>query len=87
MLCRWRLGQYPDQLPMVVGHCLRNDPSAFAVGRVEAGDEQGVTEGRETSFSHEGRIRNVDIRARWHPILREELGDLRQPRRIGPVTT
>src|SRR5215470_17859101 len=82
MLRWWRLGQHPDHLPVVAGHGLRNDPSTFAVGGGEAGDEQGVAEGRETVCSHEGRIRNVDRRARVHSILREELGELRQEGRI-----
>src|SRR5215471_16741942 len=73
MLRWWRLGQHPDHLPVVAGHGLRNDPSTFAVGGGE---------GRETVCSHEGRIRNVDRRARVHSILREELGELRQEGRI-----
>ena len=78
MLRRGRLGQHTDHLPVVVGDGLRNDPSTFAVGGREAGDEEGVAEGSEIIFGHQGRVRNVDIGTWLHPMVCQELGDLRQ---------
>jgi len=85
VLRRWRLGQPPNDFPVIAGPGLRHDPSTFAVGRGEAGDAQGVTEGSATVFRHQGRIRDVDIRARLYPRVRQELSDLRQQRL--PIST
>src|SRR5262249_11007563 len=60
LLRRWGLGQHTHLRPGVVGDGLCYDPSTFAVGGGEAGDEQGVAEGREIVFRHQGRVRNVE---------------------------
>src|SRR5262245_8907540 len=44
--------------------------------------KQGVAEGGEIVCGHQGRIGNGDIRARGHPMARQELCDLSSQRRI-----
>jgi hypothetical protein len=70
VLCRLRLREPPALLPWVTRDRLRHDPSTCAVRGGEAGDAEGVPEGREIVLRHQSRIGNGAIGARLHSIVR-----------------
>jgi hypothetical protein len=75
MLGWLRVSEDTDGLPGVVRHGLGDEPPALGIGGGEAGDEEGVAQGGQVVFGHQGRISNRDGGAGRHPVLPQERRD------------